>query len=70
MEPRSPGSQIPALTLLVIALQGISPEPLYLKIYSPRVLNLTLVDLPGITKVRGGCPKKLGGEALEWGGEG
>lgn len=32
--------------------QGISPEPLYLKIYSPHVLNLTLVDLPGITKVR------------------
>lgn len=34
-------------------MQGISPEPLYLKIYSPHVLNLTLVDLPGITKVRG-----------------
>ncbi|XP_003216933.1 dynamin-1-like protein [Anolis carolinensis] len=31
--------------------KGISPEPLYLKIYSPNVLNLTLVDLPGITKV-------------------
>uniref|UniRef100_A0A8C6YJQ4 Dynamin-1-like protein n=1 Tax=Naja naja TaxID=35670 RepID=A0A8C6YJQ4_NAJNA len=31
--------------------KGISPEPLYLKIYSPHVLNLTLVDLPGITKV-------------------
>ncbi|KAJ7994208.1 hypothetical protein DPEC_G00263520 [Dallia pectoralis] len=29
----------------------ISPEPIYLKIFSPRVLNLTLVDLPGITKV-------------------
>uniref|UniRef100_A0A3P9AA74 Dynamin GTPase n=1 Tax=Esox lucius TaxID=8010 RepID=A0A3P9AA74_ESOLU len=31
--------------------QGISPEPIYLKIFSPHVLNLTLVDLPGITKV-------------------
>ncbi|XP_028923430.1 dynamin-1-like protein isoform X2 [Ornithorhynchus anatinus] len=31
--------------------KGISPEPLYLKIFSPQVLNLTLVDLPGITKV-------------------
>ncbi|TNN50460.1 Dynamin-1-like protein [Liparis tanakae] len=31
--------------------KGISPEPIYLKIFSPRVLNLTLVDLPGITKV-------------------
>ncbi|KAM4745553.1 dynamin-1-like protein isoform 3-T3 [Anableps anableps] len=31
--------------------KGISPEPIYLKIYSPNVLNLTLVDLPGITKV-------------------
>uniref|UniRef100_A0AAZ3P7B1 Dynamin GTPase n=1 Tax=Oncorhynchus tshawytscha TaxID=74940 RepID=A0AAZ3P7B1_ONCTS len=30
---------------------GISPEPIYLKIFSPHVLNLTLVDLPGITKV-------------------
>uniref|UniRef100_A0ACB8ELD1 Dynamin-1-like protein n=1 Tax=Sphaerodactylus townsendi TaxID=933632 RepID=A0ACB8ELD1_9SAUR len=33
------------------ANKGISPEALYLKIYSPQVLNLTLVDLPGITKV-------------------
>ncbi|KAM9463569.1 dynamin-1-like protein isoform 2-T2 [Salvelinus alpinus] len=31
--------------------KGISPEPIYLKIFSPHVLNLTLVDLPGITKV-------------------
>ncbi|KTF81640.1 hypothetical protein cypCar_00024901 [Cyprinus carpio] len=31
--------------------KGISPEPIYLKIYSPNVLSLTLVDLPGITKV-------------------
>lgn len=31
--------------------KGICPEPINLKIYSPRVVNLTLVDLPGITKV-------------------
>ncbi|XP_067884511.1 dynamin-1-like protein isoform X1 [Heterodontus francisci] len=31
--------------------KGISPEPIHLKIYSPSVLNLTLIDLPGITKV-------------------
>lgn len=32
-------------------LQGISDEPIHLKIFSPHVVNLTLVDLPGITKV-------------------
>ncbi|KAK9519243.1 hypothetical protein VZT92_021984 [Zoarces viviparus] len=31
--------------------KGISPIPISLRIYSPHVLNLTLVDLPGITKV-------------------
>ena len=31
--------------------KGISRQPIYLKIYSPRVVNLTLVDLPGITKI-------------------
>ncbi|XP_061594047.1 dynamin 3a isoform X2 [Cololabis saira] len=31
--------------------KGISPIPMTLRIYSPHVLNLTLVDLPGITKV-------------------
>lgn len=31
--------------------KGINPTPINLKIYSPRVLNLTLVDLPGLTKV-------------------
>uniref|UniRef100_A0A673C6M7 Interferon-induced GTP-binding protein Mx n=1 Tax=Sphaeramia orbicularis TaxID=375764 RepID=A0A673C6M7_9TELE len=31
--------------------KGISPIPINLRIYSPHVLNLTLVDLPGITKV-------------------
>lgn len=31
--------------------KGVCPEPINLKIYSTRVVNLTLVDLPGITKV-------------------
>ncbi|AMD22770.1 HHR001Cp [Eremothecium sinecaudum] len=31
--------------------KGISRIPINLKIYSPHVLNLTLIDLPGITKV-------------------
>jgi dynamin 1-like protein len=30
---------------------GISPQPINLRIYSPNVLTLTLVDLPGLTKV-------------------
>lgn len=30
---------------------GISSVPIYLRIYSPHVLTLTLVDLPGLTKV-------------------
>jgi dynamin 1-like protein len=32
--------------------KGINRQPINLKIYSPHVLNLTLVDLPGLTKVR------------------
>ena len=32
--------------------KGICPEPISLKYYSNKVLNLTLVDLPGMTKVR------------------
>ena len=31
--------------------KNVSPEPINLRIYSPNVLNLTLVDLPGLTKV-------------------
>ncbi|XP_059833992.1 dynamin-1-like protein isoform X2 [Hypanus sabinus] len=31
--------------------KGISDEPIHLRIFSPHVVNLTLVDLPGITKV-------------------
>lgn len=33
------------------ANKGICPEPINLKIYSKSVVNLTLIDLPGITKV-------------------
>ena len=32
--------------------KGISKLPINLRIYSPNVLDLTLVDLPGLTKVR------------------
>lgn len=32
--------------------KGISKLPISLRIYSPNVLDLTLVDLPGLTKVR------------------
>lgn len=31
--------------------KGISPIPINLRVYSPHVLNLTLIDLPGLTKV-------------------
>ena len=31
--------------------KGIQDTPINLKIYSPNVVNLTLVDLPGLTKV-------------------
>ena len=32
--------------------KGICAEKIHLKIFSPNVVNLTLVDLPGIIKVR------------------
>ena len=31
--------------------KGICPEPISLKFYSGKVLSLTMVDLPGLTKV-------------------
>ncbi|EAY20860.1 Dynamin central region family protein [Trichomonas vaginalis G3] len=31
--------------------KGVTDQPINLKIYSPTVLNLTLVDLPGLTKI-------------------
>jgi len=40
--------------------KGISAQPINLKILSPHVLNLTLVDLPGVTKVAvGDQPKDI-----------
>ncbi|XP_054480972.1 dynamin-1-like protein [Anoplopoma fimbria] len=40
--------------------KGISDDPIHLKIFSPNVVNLTLVDLPGITKVPvGDQPKDI-----------
>uniref|UniRef100_A0A8C2WIW8 Dynamin-1-like protein n=1 Tax=Cyclopterus lumpus TaxID=8103 RepID=A0A8C2WIW8_CYCLU len=40
--------------------KGISEEPIHLKIFSPHVVNLTLVDLPGITKLPvGDQPKDI-----------
>ncbi|XP_061534021.1 dynamin-1-like protein isoform X4 [Phycodurus eques] len=40
--------------------KGISEEPIHLKVFSPNVVNLTLVDLPGITKVPvGDQPKDI-----------
>uniref|UniRef100_A0A4W6F6X4 Dynamin-1-like protein n=1 Tax=Lates calcarifer TaxID=8187 RepID=A0A4W6F6X4_LATCA len=44
----------------IFSPQGISDEPIHLKIFSPHVVNLTLVDLPGITKVPvGDQPKDI-----------
>jgi dynamin 1-like protein len=37
--------------LEVLIVKGVSKLPINLKIYGPGVLNLTLVDLPGLTKV-------------------
>ena len=31
--------------------KGICPEPIRLRIFSDKVVNLTVVDLPGLTKV-------------------
>lgn len=40
--------------------KSVSSKPINLRIYSPRVLNLTLVDLPGLTKVAiGDQPKDI-----------
>ena len=37
--------------------KGISKQPIHLKIYSPYVIDLTLVDRPGLTKVRTLAPE-------------
>jgi hypothetical protein len=41
--------------------KGVSKLPISLRIYSPKVLDLTLVDLPGLTKVRGIPLKSVNG---------
>ncbi|KAI9278847.1 Dynamin central region-domain-containing protein [Phascolomyces articulosus] len=39
---------------------GISPQPINLRVFSPNVLTLTMVDLPGLTKVPvGDQPKDI-----------
>jgi dynamin 1-like protein len=39
---------------------GISPQPINLRVFSPNVLTLTLIDLPGLTKVPvGDQPKDI-----------
>ncbi|XP_065178115.1 dynamin-1-like protein [Sycon ciliatum] len=44
--------EIQARTKVVVGdNKGISHQPINLKVFSPHVLNLTLVDTPGITKV-------------------
>ncbi|XP_029289083.1 dynamin-1-like protein isoform X2 [Cottoperca gobio] len=46
--------------------KGISDEPIHLKIFSPHVVNLTLVDLPGITKLPvGDQPKDIESQIRE-----
>lgn len=44
------GRATPKLNV-ILSLLGISPQPINLRIFSPNVLTLTLVDLPGLTKV-------------------
>ena len=41
------------------ANKGISNVPIHLKIHSTKCVNLTLVDLPGITKVKNGRDLEL-----------
>ena len=31
--------------------KGLSKDPIRLKVYSPEVLDLTIIDLPGVTKI-------------------
>ena len=41
-------------------MKGVSAQPINLRIFSPNVLTLTLVDLPGLTKVPvGDQPKDI-----------
>ena len=43
--------EIESATRDVTGDRGISSTPIHLKIHSPKVVDITLVDLPGITKV-------------------
>ena len=47
------------LTRRTLRRTGISPLPIGLRIFSPNVLTLTLVDLPGLTKVRHAISKAV-----------
>jgi replication fork clamp-binding protein CrfC len=38
--------------------KAVAPQPITLRLYSPTVTNLTLVDLPGMTKVKIGSEQK------------
>lgn len=38
---------------------GVSEDPILLRIYSPNVIDLTLVDLPGLTKASNRTPTRL-----------
>ena len=44
-------AEIEMSTRKVVGDKGISSDPINLKIYSNKVLDITLVDLPGLTKV-------------------
>ena len=60
--PFFPSSQIEADTARICgANKGLSTKPINLRVYSPDVLNLTLIDLPGATKVAvGDQPTDIG----------
>ena len=52
--------EIESETDRIASNKGISSEPINLKIYSPDVVDLTLIDLPGLTKVPvGNQPKDI-----------
>ena len=38
------------ISLVTTSSPGVSAEPILLRIFSPTVMDLTLVDLPGLTK--------------------
>jgi dynamin 1-like protein len=46
--------------------QGVCSEPINLKVFSTKVVNLTLVDLPGLTKVPvGDQPEDIEDQIIE-----